>query len=90
MSAPGTVKARSSIEIENSCNGPFCCFGHRRHKKRTTSQEKVDALVTAGVMKISVPAEYNAEIARRSARSETEFKPMPSQPNLKTPAKFPL
>ncbi len=60
MSAPGTVKARSSIEVDNSCNGPFCCFGKKakKHRKHSDCDKKVAAVVSTAQLQIVTPEEH--------------------------------
>jgi hypothetical protein len=81
MTAP-TVKARSSVEIDNSCNGPFCCFGHRKHRKRSPLEKKVTEVVTANPLQIAPPAK---PIERRSSKDETQWADMPPIINTDNP-----
>ena len=73
MSAPN-VKARSSVEIDNSCNGPFCCFGRKKHKKRAGCDEKVKTAVSVAQLQIVNPD----QIPRTKALDEREWAAMPA------------
>ncbi len=50
------VKARNSVEIENSCNGPCCCFGKKKkHRKASSTDSKVATVVSTAQLQIVNP-----------------------------------
>jgi hypothetical protein len=83
MSVPN-INAHSSVDVSSSCNGPFCCFGRKKHKHRSDCDKKIATVVSTAQLQIATP-EDRKPISRHEEKAEIGYVVIPrlvSSPEL--------